>query len=528
TAHLNEVVRPLQKKEEIIYVAENSDAQDYVAKRFPYKRVKIVGNSLRPNTIEVFLKGMPNTFQPGKSAGLNATYHFTFTGHEQRQATVVIQQQKMTVTEGHIGKANLHVTADSRTWIGFLRKEKNMAWALLRRKIRIKGSPKLLLAFGKCFPTSSRRQRRVEPTPQPPNINREPSLYRKNDAATGKIRWRGKLTLGEVEDVTHNVRTFRFRTSDGKPIPFDYLAGQFLTLHIEPQGIPTKRSYTIASTPTWRDRIEITVKREDHGLVSRWLHDELAIGDEIEIEGPSGTFFFTGTEAESIVLIGGGVGITPMMSKARYLTDINWSGKINLILAFQSPRDFIFRDEIAELQARNANLNVTVIMSSPGDEPWSGNVGFIDAELLAAAVPDISNLRAHICGPPRMMDAVKAVLAGLGMPDEQIKTEAFGTDKRDPTTKRPVSTEIAGNVRFEVSNVTAPVPVGATILDAAEEAGIYIDNACRSGTCGSCRVKLISGGVKMTVDDALTAEDKSMNYILACQAEIDSDVTVEV
>jgi ferredoxin-NADP reductase/Fe-S-cluster-containing hydrogenase component 2/putative sterol carrier protein len=526
-AHLNEVVRPLQQKEETIYVARNSDAEEYVAKRFPHKMIKRVGNSLRPNTIEGFLTGIPNVFQPRKSAGLNATFHFTFTGHEQRQATIVIREQKLSVKEGHVGKPDLHVTADSRTWIGFLRQEKHLVWALLRRKIRIKGSPKLLLAFGKCFPSSSKRQQRVENIPQPPKITREPSLYRKNDAATRKIRWRGKLTLAAVENVTHNVKTFRFRTRDGSQIPFEYLAGQFLTLHIEPRGIATRRSYTIASTPTWRDRIEITVKREDHGLVSRWLHDEVKIGDEIEIEAPNGTFFFTGAEAESIVLIGGGVGITPMMSKARYLTDTNWSGKIYLILGFQSPRDFIFREEVAELQARNPNLDVIVTVSDPCDEPWSGSVGFIDAGLLTAAVPDISKRRAHLCGPPPMMDAVKRALLELGVPDAQIKTEAFGTDKRDPTAKRTLSTEIAGSVRFQVSDTIAPVPVGATILDAADEAGVFIDNACRSGTCGSCRVKLVSGNVKMAVEEALTEEDKAQNYILACQAEIGSDITVE-
>jgi putative sterol carrier protein len=86
---------------------------------------------------------------------LNATFHFTFTGREQRQATVVIQEQKLSVKEGHIGQADLRVTADSQTWIGFLRKERNMVWALLRRKIRLDpGAPgvKLLVAFGKCFP----------------------------------------------------------------------------------------------------------------------------------------------------------------------------------------------------------------------------------------------------------------------------------------------------------------------------------------------------------------------------------------
>ena len=95
---------------------------------------------------------MPNVFQPGKSAGLNATFHFTFTGDEQRQATVVIQKQKLSVKEGHVGQPDLHVTADSQTWIGFLRKEKNVVWALLRRKIQLNGPLKLLVAFGKCFP----------------------------------------------------------------------------------------------------------------------------------------------------------------------------------------------------------------------------------------------------------------------------------------------------------------------------------------------------------------------------------------
>src|SRR5437016_13387562 len=74
--HLKEVVRPLQEKQETIYVAKDSDAEDHVAKRFPHKKIKHVGNSLRPSTIEGFVSGMPHVFQPGKSAGLNATFHF--------------------------------------------------------------------------------------------------------------------------------------------------------------------------------------------------------------------------------------------------------------------------------------------------------------------------------------------------------------------------------------------------------------------------------------------------------------------
>jgi epoxyqueuosine reductase QueG len=150
--HLQDVVRPLQEREETIYVTKNSDAEEHVAKRFPHKTIKHVGNSLRPNTIEVFLNGMPHVFQPGKSAGLHATFHFTFTGQEPRQATVVIKDQKISVEEGHVGQPDLHVTADAQTWIGLLRKEKNVVWALLWRKIRLAGPLKLLVAFGKCFP----------------------------------------------------------------------------------------------------------------------------------------------------------------------------------------------------------------------------------------------------------------------------------------------------------------------------------------------------------------------------------------
>jgi Fe-S-cluster-containing hydrogenase component 2 len=151
--HVRETVRPLQEKEETVYVVPGSDAEDHVARRFPHKKTKRVGNGLRPRTIAVFLHGLPLTFQPGKAAGLKAVYHFTFTGKEAKEATVSIQNGALQVLDGHQGEADLRVTADSETWLGFLAKERSLLWALLRRRIRIKGSPKLLLAFGKCFPS---------------------------------------------------------------------------------------------------------------------------------------------------------------------------------------------------------------------------------------------------------------------------------------------------------------------------------------------------------------------------------------
>ena len=148
-----QVVKPLQDKPETIYVVPGSDAETYVARHFPHKRIKPVGNGLRPNSIRGFLAGLPNAFQREHSEGLDATYHFTFTGDETDNATIVIQNKTLQIHHGHVGTRHLHVLADSRTWLGFVRKERNLLWALLSRKIRIQGPPRLLIAFGKCFPS---------------------------------------------------------------------------------------------------------------------------------------------------------------------------------------------------------------------------------------------------------------------------------------------------------------------------------------------------------------------------------------
>ena len=166
-------------------------------------------------------------------------------------------------------------------------------------------------------------------------------------------------------------------------------------------------------------------------------------------------------------------------------------------------------------------------MSKPGDESWSGSVGRIDAALLGSAVSDIARRRVHICGPAEMMEATKAALLELGVPRTKIKTEAFGTVKRNPRAKGSASSEIAGKVVFRTSQTTAAVRADETILDGADGAEVFIDNACRSGTCGSCRVRLFSGKVTMAVEDALTARDKADGYILACQAKVNGDVEVD-
>jgi hypothetical protein len=150
-AFVREVVKPLQAKVETIYVHEHSDAERHVARRYPHKRVKFVRNKFRLTTIDQFIRGMSLSFERHRPDGLNALYHFCFVGREPIDVSVEIRDKSLNVRRGLQGKPNLVVTADSETWLRILRKESSMPWALMRRKVKLQGSPRLLLAFARCF-----------------------------------------------------------------------------------------------------------------------------------------------------------------------------------------------------------------------------------------------------------------------------------------------------------------------------------------------------------------------------------------
>jgi len=149
----DDVMRPLQAKREPVYVVRGSDAETHVQKRYPHKTVRHVRGSLRPRSIAALLEGMKNTFQRNAAGTLDAVYQFVFTGSEPIEATVTIRDGKLTVEKGLRGEPNIKVAADSATWLGFLAGERNLLWALLTRRVRLRGNPKWLLAFQRCFPS---------------------------------------------------------------------------------------------------------------------------------------------------------------------------------------------------------------------------------------------------------------------------------------------------------------------------------------------------------------------------------------
>lgn len=354
--------------------------------------------------------------------------------------------------------------------------------------------------------------------------------------------WAGKLRVVAIFDETPTVKTFRLTGLTCGPIPFTFLPGQFLTFSAEIDGKLIRRSYTIASSPTQREYVEITVKREEDGLESRYLHDHVAVGDPLEVSGPSGNFTFTGTEADSIVLISGGVGITPMMCVLRYLTDRSFDGEIFFLHGARTAQAFIFREELGYLEKRHEKLHLAVTMEKTEESSWTGAVGRISKEFIAQAVPDIARRRVHVCGPPAMMTAVKAALLELGVAKEKIKTEAFGpaigavpaaaptaapaSQAADPPAASIVPSAQA-EIQFSKSGKTGPLAPDQSVLEAAEAIGVEIDFSCRVGTCGICVVPLLKGAVTMEVEEGLPPADKARGIILACQAKSASALVVD-
>lgn len=151
--HYRDIVAPLRARRESVYVVSSSDAEAHVAATFPHKTVRRIGSGRSVDSIQGLLHMLPLVFQRGRSVGLNARYHFRFRGREAAEATIDIRNQQIKVEAGLVGKADLTVTADSDAWLGLLAKDRHLVWELLRGGVRLKGSPKLLKHFGKCFPS---------------------------------------------------------------------------------------------------------------------------------------------------------------------------------------------------------------------------------------------------------------------------------------------------------------------------------------------------------------------------------------
>ncbi|MDB4963097.1 MAG: Oxidoreductase FAD-binding domain protein [Myxococcales bacterium] len=340
--------------------------------------------------------------------------------------------------------------------------------------------------------------------------------------------WSGQLEVARIFQETPDVKTFRFVTPERRALPFEHTAGQYLNITLLIGGVRVRRSYTIASSPARSGYCEISVKRVADGYASHHLHDTVKEGDRIDISAPAGRFVFAGDEANRVVLVAGGVGITPMISVVRSLTDRCWTGEIYLLFSVRKKTDIVFEHELDQLQARFPNLHVCIALSGDPDAAWTGARGHITRELVEGFVPELRRGPVLVCGPAPMMTAMRTLFVGIGVPDAEVLEEAFVSPPTPTASDANVAAiaevaddavaESAPTVEFQRANRTAELTAGLTVLESAEDAGVSIPFECRSGICGQCKTKLVSGRVTMDVQDALTASDKANGLILACQA----------
>ena len=368
-------------------------------------------------------------------------------------------------------------------------------------------------------------------------------LAAKASGATKKKFWRGELKIARIFDETPDVKTIRFVTPDGGPLPFEHIAGQYINLQLTIDGKRVNRSYTMSSSPTRNTYVEISVKKATNGYGSKHVHETFTEGQLVKVAAPSGKFYFAGSEASRVVLVAGGIGITPMMSVVRSLTDRGWAGDMYLLFSVRTRQDIVFREELDYLQKRYANLRVCVTLTKETDPAWTGARGNITKQLISDFVPDLEHGPVMLCGPDPMMTAMRKLFVELGVPDAEIHQEAF-VSPPTPAAADPdadgaamvdavaAMTGEAGdgapsNVTFKREGTTAEITPELTLLECAEEAGVEIPFECRSGICGQCKTKLLSGRVRMEVQDALSAADKSRGLVLACQAHAVGDIVVD-
>ncbi len=330
---------------------------------------------------------------------------------------------------------------------------------------------------------------------------------------------------------THNVKTFCFQPTDSSW--FRYLPGQFITLEVEIAGRRVQRCYTLASSPSRPLCIWVTVKRYEDGLVSDWLHENLAIGDRIKAYGPSGIFSFHNHLADKYLFLSAGVGITPLLSMTRWLFDFGLSTDVTFVHCAQTPSDIIARKELEMMSARLPEIKVSLVCErSDPYGAWTGYSGRINQLMLELIASDYFEREIFCCGPAPFMQAVRDILNTAGYDMAHYHEESFEAPIHNES-EIPEHDDIIidetnrATVVFADSNQTVICRESDSILNAAHEAGLHIPSACQFGVCGTCRVKKLSGEVYMLQNGGITDEEIEEGYILACCSNPLGDVVIE-
>ena len=294
-------------------------------------------------------------------------------------------------------------------------------------------------------------------------------------------------------------------------------AGQFVQVSVEIDGVRHTRCYSPASAEGSGRELEITVKRHPEGLVSNFLADHARPGMVLGLTQADGDFQLPDPRPESVLLIGAGSGITPLMGILRTLFAEGHRGPIALIQYAPDPERTIYREELDRLAAENPSFKVTRSYTrAPG-------LGELDGHFSRAHLPQaghgFATAETFACGPPALLDAVRATWEAGGL-EHRLHVESFV-----PPSLLPVGEPGEGTIRFAGSGVEVRNS-GAPVLIQAEEAGVPAQSGCRMGICHSCTCRKVSGTVKnLLTDEVSSGPDESIQLCVSAPL---SDLVIDL
>ena len=336
------------------------------------------------------------------------------------------------------------------------------------------------------------------------------------------------LKVQDVFEFDRNNKTIRLASTSGYLPPF--LAGQYIALLLEVDGVRTSRPYSISSPPNQSGYYDLTVRRVEGGLVSNYLLDQVKQGDRLDSTGPAGHFYYNPLYQDpNLVCLAGGSGITPFMSMIREVVECGLDRNIILFYGTRNMGEPVFHQELEDIARRHANIAYHPVLENPPDG-YSGLTGFITKDLIKRIVGELGDKTFFICGPQGMYDFCLPQLDELGVPKKKVRREVYGAPMNisgQPNWPK----EITGDQVFKVTvkgRKEFEARAGDTLLTSLEKAGLAVPSVCRSGECSMCRVRLTGGRVFQPPQALVRKSDRIQGYIHACVSYPITDLEIVI
>ncbi|MDP7662846.1 MAG: 2Fe-2S iron-sulfur cluster-binding protein [Nitrospinota bacterium] len=368
------------------------------------------------------------------------------------------------------------------------------------------------------------------------------------EVQSSEFSWPGyrKFTVQRKVPEGGGVCSFYLAPHDGKPLP-SFKPGQFLTFNLHFQGggrdaeKEVVRCYSLSDRSGHADYYRVSIKKVPPprdkpdlppGVASSFFHDSLIEGDILDVKAPRGNFFLDTSQQSPIVLIGGGIGISPVLSMLNTIAESRSHREVWFFLGVRNQRDHIFKEHLHNLTLEHENIRLNVCYSDPTDNDVEGrdyqHGEQVSVDLFKRILPS-NNYDFYICGPPPMMKSLTEGLKKWGVPGNHVHFEAFGPAS---VKKEPAETEKDGadagpkhKIVFAKSNKTLPWDTSSgSIMDFALANGVNIDSGCRAGNCGTCVTAIKSGQVTYIQEPGTAPE---AGTCLTCISAPNGDLTLD-